>query len=110
MPKTAYKQPAARSGRKQRAVKAKKDPNAPKRALSAYMFYSQENREKIKSENPEASFGEMGRIMGERWKTMTDAQKKSYVEKSDRDKSRYEKEKAEYQGRGGAAAVESEEE
>ena len=38
--------------------KAKKDPKAPKRALSAYMFFSQDWRERIKEENPDASFGE----------------------------------------------------
>jgi hypothetical protein len=37
--------------------KSKKDPKAPKRALSAYMFFSQDWRERIKAENPEAGFG-----------------------------------------------------
>ena len=40
------------------ARKGKKDPNAPKRALSAYMFFSQDWRERIKAENPDAGFGE----------------------------------------------------
>lgn len=35
----------------------KKDPKAPKRALSAYMYFSQDWRERMKQENPEASFG-----------------------------------------------------
>lgn len=38
--------------------KGKKDPKAPKRALSAYMFFSQDWRERIKAENPDAGFGE----------------------------------------------------
>ncbi len=42
---------AAKGGR------AKKDKNAPKRALSAYMFFSQDWRERIKTENPDAGFG-----------------------------------------------------
>ena len=37
--------------------KTKKDKNAPKRALSAYMFFSQDWRERIKAENPDAGFG-----------------------------------------------------
>ena len=37
--------------------KAKKDKNAPKRALSAYMFFSQDWRERVKAENPDAGFG-----------------------------------------------------
>jgi HMG (high mobility group) box len=43
---------------KGRPAKAKKDKNAPKRALSAYMFFSQDWRERIKSENPDAGFGQ----------------------------------------------------
>ncbi|KAG1201444.1 hypothetical protein G6F35_012288 [Rhizopus arrhizus] len=39
--------------------RGKKDPNAPKRALSAYMFFSQANREKVIKENPEAKFGKL---------------------------------------------------
>ena len=42
------------SGRK---TKSKKDPAAPKRPLSAYMFFSQEWRERVKAENPDAGFG-----------------------------------------------------
>jgi hypothetical protein len=42
---------------KGRPTKAKKDKNAPKRALSAYMFFSQDWRERIKTENPDAGFG-----------------------------------------------------
>lgn len=42
-----------------RGGKAKKDPKAPKRAMSAYMFFSQDWRERIKTENPDAGFGEL---------------------------------------------------
>lgn len=48
---------ATKASAKPRATKAKKDKNAPKRALSAYMFFSQDWRERIKAENPDASFG-----------------------------------------------------
>lgn len=33
------------------------DPNAPKRGLSAYMFFANENRDKVREENPGISFG-----------------------------------------------------
>jgi len=42
---------------KEKAAK-KKDPNAPKKALSPYMFFTQEHREIIKEENPGIGFGE----------------------------------------------------
>ncbi|OMJ29543.1 Non-histone chromosomal protein 6 [Smittium culicis] len=74
----------------------KKDENAPKRGLSSYMFFSQEYREQVKRENPEATFGQLGKLMGDKWKSMTDEQKKPYAIKAEIDKKRYEKEKAEY--------------
>ncbi|KAL8946164.1 MAG: hypothetical protein Q9183_007940 [Haloplaca sp. 2 TL-2023] len=37
--------------------KRKKDPNAPKRGLSAYMFFANENRENVREENPGITFG-----------------------------------------------------
>lgn len=37
--------------------KTKKDPAAPKRGLSAYMFFSQDQRATVKEESPEATFG-----------------------------------------------------
>lgn len=49
---------STKAASKPRATKAKKDKNAPKRALSAYMFFSQDWRERIKAENPDASFGQ----------------------------------------------------
>lgn len=39
--------------------KKKKDPNAPKRGQSNYMFYSSEIRSQVKEENPDATFGQM---------------------------------------------------
>ncbi|CAO1615720.1 unnamed protein product [Parajaminaea phylloscopi] len=77
----------------------KKDKSAPKRALSAYMFFSQDQRERTKSENPTATFGEIGRILGATWKEMSDAQKKPYIDMAERDKKRAEDEKASYKKR-----------
>jgi hypothetical protein len=33
------------------------DPNAPKRGLSAYMFFANEQRENVRAENKDISFG-----------------------------------------------------
>ncbi|CEP13358.1 hypothetical protein [Parasitella parasitica] len=77
-----------------KSSKEKKNPNAPKRGLSAYMFFSQDNRAKVKEDNPEASFGTIGKLLGEKWKGLSDQEKKPYLEKAEADKKRYEKEKA----------------
>ena len=34
-----------------------KDPNAPKRGLSAYMFFANEQRDNVREENPGITFG-----------------------------------------------------
>ncbi|ORY91911.1 high mobility group box-domain-containing protein [Syncephalastrum racemosum] len=78
--------------------------NGPKRALSAYMFFSQENRQKVVEEHPNASFGEVGKILGSKWKGLTEEEKGPYNAKSQADRKRYEDEKAEYDE---AAAVEA---
>ncbi|WFD29567.1 Non-histone chromosomal protein 6 [Malassezia sp. CBS 17886] len=92
MPKEA-KPKVAPSARK---TKAKKDPAAPKRPLSAYMFFSQDWRERVKTENPDAGFGDVGRLLGTKWKEMSDEDKKPYNDMADRDKTRAESEKAAY--------------
>ncbi|KAI8144095.1 high mobility group box domain-containing protein [Fennellomyces sp. T-0311] len=74
--------------------RSKKDKTGPKRGLSAYMFFSQEQRPKVKEDNPDANFGTIGKILGEKWKNMTDDEKAPYNAKADADKKRYEAEKA----------------
>jgi hypothetical protein len=49
----------AKPKRRGKKKKAKKDPNRPKRNMSAFFLYSNANRERIKEENPEAKFGEI---------------------------------------------------
>ncbi|KAI0632820.1 high mobility group box domain-containing protein, partial [Trametes polyzona] len=77
-------------------AKSKKDPNAPKRALSAYMFFSQDWRERIKAENPDAGFGEIGKLLGAKWKELDDDEKKPYLDQAAADKVRVEQEKSKY--------------
>ena len=72
------------------------DPNAPKRGLSAYMFFANEQRENVREENPNATFGEVGKRLGERWKALSDKQRAPYEAKAAADKKRYEDEKAAY--------------
>jgi hypothetical protein len=111
MPKdsTKPKRKAAEKAEKApRTTKAKKDKNAPKRALSAYMFFSQDWRERIKTENPDAGFGEVGKLLGAKWKELDDDEKKPYVELAAKDKTRAENDKAAYEGKNGAGSGEGE--
>ncbi|RMJ20912.1 hypothetical protein PHISP_08216 [Aspergillus sp. HF37] len=74
----------------------KKDPNAPKRGLSAYMFFANDQREKVREDNPGISFGQVGKMLGEKWKNLADEDRRPYEEKAATDKKRYEEEKATY--------------
>ncbi|KAJ1915381.1 Non-histone chromosomal protein 6 [Tieghemiomyces parasiticus] len=103
MPKVKSAAPASSrnaKGVEKKKKRTKKDPNAPKRALSAYMFYSQSARESVKQNNPEATFGELGKLLGAQWKEMTPAQKAPFDRQAEADKVRYEKEKAAYAAQG----------
>lgn len=51
--------------KKKRKAKKKKDPNAPKGATNAFIFFSNANRARIKEENPDAKFTEVVRFV---WK------------------------------------------
>lgn len=45
--------------KKRRKNKVKKDPNAPKKPVSAYLLFCEEWREKVRAEHTEASFGRL---------------------------------------------------
>ncbi|KAK0733334.1 high mobility group box domain-containing protein [Lasiosphaeria miniovina] len=87
---------AGRKGGKVEKRRTKKDPNAPKRGLSAYMFFANEQRDNVREENPGVSFGQVGKILGERWKALSDKQRTPYEAKAAADKKRYEDEKQAY--------------
>jgi len=93
--KTSTRKPAKGAKKK----KVPKDPNAPKRGLSAYMFFANEQRENVRSENPGIAFGQVGKVLGERWKALNSKQRDPYEAKALADKKRYEDEKAAYNGR-----------
>eukprot|EP00271_Cylindrocystis_brebissonii_P022520 TRINITY_DN86_c0_g1_i1.p1 TRINITY_DN86_c0_g1~~TRINITY_DN86_c0_g1_i1.p1 ORF type:complete len:117 (-),score=41.89 TRINITY_DN86_c0_g1_i1:809-1159(-) len=99
MPKVAKAKPTKE--KKEKPAKKVKDKDAPKRPLSSYMFYTKKRRETIKDTHPDAKFGEVGKIMGEEWKALTDKEKKPYEKQAEADKQRYKDAMA---GRGGAPA------
>jgi non-histone chromosomal protein 6 len=76
----------------------KKDPNAPKRPLTSFMHFSQDQRAAVMKANPDASFGELGHLLGAKWRKTTTAQKKKYEAKAATDKVRYTKAMAAYEG------------
>lgn len=60
---------AAASGGKRGRKRPKrfKDPNAPKRCMSAFFWYSQDARGKVRAANPDFGVGDIAKELGKRW-------------------------------------------
>ncbi|XP_016477190.1 high mobility group B protein 1 [Nicotiana tabacum] len=72
--------------------KAKKDPNKPKRPPSAFFVFLEEFRKTFKKENPNVkAVSAVGKAGGEKWKSMSAAEKAPYEAKAAKRKSEYEK-------------------
>jgi hypothetical protein len=61
--------------------KPMKDPNAPKKPLSAYFLFSQEERLKVKNENPDFSITEVAKELGKRWANLDPGLKQNYEQR-----------------------------
>jgi len=85
---------AAKNNKKPK--KAKKDPNAPKRPISSYLFFAQDTRPEVVAENPEAKFTEVTKMLGAMWREIDGKKKMKYEKKAKADRERYEAEKAAY--------------
>ena len=79
--------------------RGKKDKDAPNRPISAYFFYNQERREKLKKEKPNLDNKELIKAMSEEWNKLTDEEKKPYIKKAAEDKKRYVEEMKAYEAK-----------
>jgi hypothetical protein len=69
--------------------KKEKDPNRPKRNMSAFFLYSNANRAEVKTNNPEASFGDIAKIISKEFKALAEKDRKKWDKKAAKDKERY---------------------
>merc|ERR1711881_61402 len=77
-------------GVQQKSGKPVKDPNAPKKPLSAYFLFSQDERLKVKAEYPDYSITEVAKELGRRWATIDPAIKQSYEQRYQESRRQYE--------------------
>ncbi|XVE99744.1 hypothetical protein REPUB_Repub03eG0227300 [Reevesia pubescens] len=76
---------------------AKKDPNKPKRPPTAFFVFLEEFRVIYKQEHPKVkAVSAVGKAGGEKWKSMSNAEKAPYEAKAAKRKSEYEKVMAAY--------------
>lgn len=75
----APKKKAATKGKK----KTKKVAEKVKRPPSAYILFCKASREKVAKSNPDASFGEIGKLLGAKWKGLNADQKEVWTAKAE---------------------------
>ncbi|PVV01445.1 hypothetical protein BB560_004135 [Smittium megazygosporum] len=77
--------------------KVPKDPNAPKRPLSSYIMFCNDNRDKVRNQHPGISSQDISKILGEMWNSINEVEKKRYELIFQRQKQRYQEEIREYE-------------
>jgi len=90
-------------GSKKKKVPRKKDPNAPKKARTAFIAFSNAERENIKRKNPAITFTEMGKVLGEKWRNLSAEEKEPFEAEARADKKRYNDESGAYKSQQSAA-------
>ena len=75
-----------------KAKDAAKDPNKPKRPASAFFVFMEDFRKSYKEKHPEnKSVAAVGKAGGNKWKSMSEAEKAPYVAKAEKRKTEYTK-------------------
>lgn len=81
---------AKKDTKKKRKLK-EKDPNAPKRPVSSYLYFCNDRRAHIKKEQPSIDPKEIVSLLGKEWQALDDEAKKQWERKASEDKERYQK-------------------
>ena len=92
---------AAQSPKAQKAPEAPKgkrvkDPNHPKHPSTAWIFFLNANRDKLRKENPEAKMTEITKLASAQWKAISPADRAPWDAKAVEDKERYATEMSTY--------------
>ena len=77
-------------------LKAKKDPNKPKRPKSGFLLYCDDERAKLIDKEKKAlkkgekfSLGIVQKKLGEMWKKLPEAKRNKYLEQTEKEKEEY---------------------
>lgn len=80
-------------------MKVKKDKNEPKKPKTSYMFFCDEYREDVRTNNPELKMGGISKVLGKKWKKVTEAEMEKYKKKAEEAKEKYEEDMREYKNK-----------
>eukprot|EP00293_Proteomonas_sulcata_P019340 CAMPEP_0184288994 /NCGR_PEP_ID=MMETSP1049-20130417/1489_1 /TAXON_ID=77928 /ORGANISM="Proteomonas sulcata, Strain CCMP704" /LENGTH=171 /DNA_ID=CAMNT_0026595631 /DNA_START=182 /DNA_END=697 /DNA_ORIENTATION=- len=81
---------------KQRRKRKKQPEGGPKKPGTSFVLYSNTVRDQVKQENPELSFIDIGRKLGEMWRAMEPHARKEYEEQATAAMKRYLDEKKQW--------------
>uniref|UniRef100_A0A6U5FYY9 HMG box domain-containing protein n=1 Tax=Corethron hystrix TaxID=216773 RepID=A0A6U5FYY9_9STRA len=85
--------------RKRTSATYKKAPQAPKRSKSPYICFSTVKHKEIKDTmGPDAKVSDVAKKVAQVWRNLTDEEKKHWELEAEKDKQRYQEEKANYTG------------
>ena len=85
-----------RKAEKNKTVIPKSNKHKPARAKTAYLYFCDEHRPVIKSQNPNLSMIEVTTELGKMWKEADENKKAKYVELAKQDKERHTRENEKY--------------
>lgn len=84
------------SKRQKKVGKKRKDPNEPQKPVSAYALFFRDTQALIKGGNPNASFGEVSKIVASMWDQLDQDSKTAYKRRTEHAKKEYLKALAAY--------------
>ncbi|KAJ2018060.1 High mobility group [Coemansia sp. S680] len=78
--------------------KTKKDPDAPKHPMSAFLYYLTSERPRLAEHLSDMSIGQQTKIIAKQWKTLDENDRAPWEKLAKHDKDRYARERREYHG------------
>ncbi|KAH9530124.1 hypothetical protein DERF_003954 [Dermatophagoides farinae] len=80
--------------------KPARDASKPKRPGTAFMLFMVDFRKEMAGKEPEGGVAALAKLGGERWRNMTEDDKRPYVERQNQERVRYESSMEEYRRKG----------
>ena len=82
--------------REKKVGKKRRDPNEPQKPVSAYALFFRDTQATIKGSQPNASFGEVSKIVASMWDSLDPESKANYKKRTEQAKKEYMKALAQY--------------
>lgn len=79
--------------------RTKKDPDAPKRPMSAFLHFAQKERALLKQQDPSLTFVDISKSLSKKWKSLEESIRKPHLEWELKERAIYNKKVAEYKAK-----------